>query len=352
MARPVFDLRPMSTGDILDRTIRIYRRDFLHNLAIVAIPYLIVIPLALLFQSNQPTPGNPRAFLRPAILGPLAILGLAYAWLSFMSMGALARSVSERFLGESPTVSASYQAVLRRTLSLIWAYFLAFLVWGGLGVVAILSIVLAAALHPVVGVAAAIAIVGVGLVFFLRFLLVTQVIVIENVRGRAALQRSWNLMRGNFWRGALIFLFMVVLGIIFGVVLGIPAGLLIGWIGGLGGRILEQVVNQLANILMMPIAGIAFTLVYYNSRIRNEGFDLEMMAQNLGVPAAPAAVASTGTPEPPLAQEPAPPPARPAPAPRAPTGSVKTCPQCGTQMPMIRPYCPKCQTRVPYRSAR
>jgi hypothetical protein len=46
-------------------------------------------------------------------------------------MGALARSISERYLGETPTVGGSYGAVLRRTFSLIWAYILASLVWGG-----------------------------------------------------------------------------------------------------------------------------------------------------------------------------------------------------------------------------
>ena len=35
MLSPTFDLQPMSTGDILDRTIRLYRRHFLHTLAIV-----------------------------------------------------------------------------------------------------------------------------------------------------------------------------------------------------------------------------------------------------------------------------------------------------------------------------
>jgi hypothetical protein len=381
----MYDLQPMSIGDILDRTVRLYRQGFLHNIAIVAIPYILLIPVGVLFfGSTLATTGDPRMLLRPGILGLFAILLVAYVWLTFVSMGALARSVSERYLGGTPTVAGSYGAVLRRTLSLIWAYLLAFLVWGGIGILAALLIGAVMFMSPILGVVSAVVIGLIVLVAFVRFLLITQAIVIEDIRGVAALQRSWSLMRGNFWRAVLIFVFAIVVSIVMTLVLNIPGGVAAGVIGGTVGAIVSQVFSQLSQILLTPVIAIAITLLYYDSRIRNEAFDLEVMAQNLGVatgepdlapaeweagplpaevrmpsPAAPVPLAPTAPPSSPPSSRPAAPsaarPARPAAAPGAaprPVGAFKTCPQCKAQVPAIKPNCPKCGTRVPYRSAR
>jgi hypothetical protein len=383
MATPIFDLQPMTIGDILDRTVRLYRRGFLHNIAVVAVPYILLIPAAVLFGSTLHMRGDPRMLLRPGMMGMLGILGLAFVWLSFMSMGALARSVSARYLGETPTVGGSYGAVLRRTFSLIWAYILGAFVWGGLGILMVMTFAFAMFLGPVVAAVVGLVVVVLFLVTFIRFLLITQIIVIEDIRGVAALQRSWNLMRGNFWRTVLIFIFYVVVSIVLAFVLNFPGGILAGLVGGSIGAVINQVFSWLSQILLTPVLAIAITLLYYDSRIRNEAFDLEVMAQNLGV-----ATGGAGAPsapweaEPPLVEEPLPPPAappRPAPVPRASVPSApppprpapaaapqraagapgprpsaspfKTCPQCKAQVPAIKPNCPKCGARVPYRSA-
>jgi hypothetical protein len=323
-------------------------------------------------------------FMRPGIFVLLAIFGVAYVWLTFLSMGALAQSVSERYLGETPTVAGSYGAVLRRTLSIIWAYILAFLVWGGVGILAVLIIGAMMFMSPIIGVVGAIVIGLIALVAFVRFLLITQVIVIEDIRGVSALQRSWSLMKGNFWRAVLIFVFAIVVAIVLSLILNIPGGIVAGLMGGTIGAIVGQVFSQLSQILLTPVFGIAITLLYYDSRIRNEAFDLEVMAQNLGIATGGLDLPPVGgEAEPPPAEEPAPPPAAPprsAPAPRPsppppsrpvvapsalpprpagasrgaprPVGDFKTCPQCNAQVPAIKPNCPKCGTRVPYRPAR
>ncbi len=92
MAERIFDLQPMSVGDILDRTVRIYRRYFLHALAIAAVPYLVFAPLAWMEALGD---GD----------GFSGVLN----WLKFvllsLSTAALNRSISERCLGGSPTLS-------------------------------------------------------------------------------------------------------------------------------------------------------------------------------------------------------------------------------------------------------
>jgi hypothetical protein len=139
----------------------------------------------------------------------------------------------------------------------------------------------------------------------------------------------------------LILIFAAVLGGILGLVLSVPVGI----VAGLGSNpvaraVVQQVVQQLGNILAVPFGSIAFTLLYYDSRIRKEAFDLEMMARDLG------AAAPRVAPPPRSAAAPveAGPSGRTLPAP------FKTCPNCGVQVPPVRPTCPNCGTPVPFRS--
>jgi hypothetical protein len=391
MAAPVFDLQPMSIGDILDRTVRLYQRSFLHTLGIVSVPYLLLVPLLAVFGSVLWATRDPRAFLRPAVLAGVFFVLLAFFWLNFVSMGALARSVSERYLGRTPSLRTAYAPVLRRGGSLIWAYCLGFLMGGGvflLGVGVPIGIaaavirysVLLFVLFGLVAIAGAIAAVRI----FFRFLLVTQVIVIEDVRGADALRRSWKLMQGNETRAFLVSLFGMVVGYIVGLVLRLPTSILAGLHPGPAMAILNGVAGGIAQIVSIPFVSIPFTLLYYDGRIRKEAFDLEMMARNLGAPGRPAGPeagmapipgvsapmgrpAGPGAPKARMGQPPSAP-ARPAPgpeetplvpptapappaAPRGPAGPFKVCPKCGAQVSLVRPTCPGCGTPVPFRPA-
>ena len=379
MAAPVFDLQPMSIGDILDRTVRLYQRSFLHTLGIVAVPYLVIVPLVAVVGSLAWVRRDPRALLSPEVIGGIVLLALAFFWLNFVSMGALARSVSERYLGGAPGLWACYAPVLQRSGALLHAYVLSFLAGGGvfalgvilpivLGALLLRTSVLLFLLFGLIALPGAYASVRI----FFRLLLVTQVIVIEDVRGSEALRRSWKLMQGNETRAFLVSLFGGVVAYIVSLVLRLPTSILAGPKPGPGMAILGGVMSGIGQIVSVPFVSIPFTLLYYDGRIRREAFDLEMMAQNLGTPgrSAPAAgSAPMSTPEAPIAGAAgaAPPPVRPAgtlgtvvappPPPQRPTGSTgglgafKICPKCGAQVSLMRPVCPSCGTAVPFRPA-
>lgn len=379
----------MSTGDILDRTVRLYRRHFLHTVAIVGVPYLLIVPFSALTGGLAwgAGPGSPGLSATVVAAGVLFVL--AYFWLSCVSMGALARSVSERFLGGTPGIWTAYAPVLRRGLSLIWAYLLISLAASvplGAGAAAFFAALFVAQRFPAaLGYAAAVAVglvavvllaLGVRIVF--STFLVTQVIVIEGVRGLAAVKRSWALMpRAGIVKAGIILVFGIVVAIIISFVFNIPGALVMALDLGWWTTILGMLLDGLGQVLAAPIMMIALTLLYYDRRIRQEAFDLEMMAANLGGSpgrAAPAAIRTTPVPPlpaPPRAAAPAatppaapraaaaPPPqaasavapepaaARPA-APSRPTGSSRVCPQCGARVPNILSTCGTCRTPVPF----
>ena len=45
--------------------------------------------------------------------------------------------------------------------------------------------------------------------------------------------------------------------------------------------------QQAATIVLTPIVAVIATLLYYDARIRNEGFDLEVMTAELNAPSLP-----------------------------------------------------------------
>jgi hypothetical protein len=49
--------------------------------------------------------------------------------------------------------------------------------------------------------------------------------------------------------------------------------------GSLTGDVVSGVLSGLAGLLLYPLQAIAVTLLYYDLRIRKEGFDLEMLTR-------------------------------------------------------------------------
>jgi hypothetical protein len=121
---------------------------------------------------------------------------------------------------------------------------------------------------------------------------VTQAIVLEGKNALAALGRSWQLVRGSFWRVLGIYLLLTLLVI---VLTAVPGGILNNVIVFIFNdpiadfviqQALSQLVNYLTQILILPISLLAFTLLYYDIRVRKEGYDMELMAQQFNVPLA------------------------------------------------------------------
>jgi hypothetical protein len=289
---------PMSVGGILDRTFTIYRENFIRFLAIAAIVY---VPIALLQISSgylllssidaeqnmvTPTEGlvpaeevkdfNPPGksmagddagpVIQTGFYGDVAV-ALTTALLGIIGnalcSGALLRNISEYYLGREASVGEAYSYVLPKLATLLWASVL-------VAIVIMLGFLL---------------LVVPGIIFGLWFALVTPAIVVEDLRATKAMSRSKRLASGNLGK---IFGTLFVVGIISFIISGA-----IGWGFGrlsatLFGQsqirmIMPQFAEMAGQIVVAPIWAVATVLLYYDLRIRKEGFDLEMMAQEMDV---------------------------------------------------------------------
>ena len=114
--------------------------------------------------------------------------------------------------------------------------------------------------------------------------LATQAVVMEGYKPLSALKRSFDLVRGNWWRTFTAWALIILVTIGLSLIIGLPLGALTGAIGleGLVGRTIETLVNMIAGVIIAPIPGIAGALIYLNLRARNDDYDIETLSQEMG----------------------------------------------------------------------
>jgi hypothetical protein len=104
----------------------------------------------------------------------------------------------------------------------------------------------------------------------------------------AALGRAWRLSAGNRWRifgiQVRLFILNLVLSLLIGGIFGgiAAAGAQSGSPGQAGlASVVQSLVNFASTIIWAPVEWIAFTVLYYDLRVRKEAFDLQLAAEAL-----------------------------------------------------------------------
>jgi glycerophosphoryl diester phosphodiesterase family protein len=320
------DLRPLSLGELLDRTFRLYRNHFALFVGIMAMPAAILLPINMLSLSRQTTqmsaavnaPAAPPSLpavgvIVGAIFGAMlsmAVLATIYS----IAVAAASAAVSDVYLGRAATIRGSFQRIRGRfwrlvgvasniILRLLGLALLPILVIGGSAV----GIGYAVAggtsspifvLFAVMGLFLAIlAAVVLYIVIGLRYAVSIPIVMVEDLGVLATIRRSVFLTRGR--RGQ-IFLTILVAGMIASVgvyVFEMPftIAMMVSAVRGHASLWLAFATaasGAIGSALTGPISMIAIVLLYYDSRIRKEAFDLQFMMATLDRPAPAAGTVS------------------------------------------------------------
>ena len=113
------------------------------------------------------------------------------------------------------------------------------------------------------------------------------VVIVEGHRSMGALRRSYGLVRRSEWRiiGNLAVYLLVGIGLI--LVLFLPFWLVSLGIAPDATTVLSQVVQRIgsiiAGVVALPVSFIAATLLYYDLRVRNEGYNVVRLSKEMGV---------------------------------------------------------------------
>src|SRR5437879_7188931 len=134
------ELRPLSLGELLDRTFTLYRNHFWLFVGIMALPQLVIVILSLLLQrfmspflavpassGSPPAPAEMARILGGFFFGAL-VGGVVYYIVYAMALGATTFAVSDVYLGRPATVQSAYRNVRGRFWSLLGLIFLILLV--------------------------------------------------------------------------------------------------------------------------------------------------------------------------------------------------------------------------------
>ena len=296
-------LRPLSIGELLDRTFSLYRQNFK-----LFVGVSILGPVAMLcYQMAAAAVGVGSAHSgviqnRGSIIVTV-IAGVIFYMVGYsISLAATVRAVAAVYLGKAIRIGEAYASAKGRVLRVFGVLFAAGAI-GGLGGMLIFGLGIAimtgavaggkAAAGPpgaivgaIVGTVAVIASILMAIRFAMRYALSLQACVVENLTVGASLKRSKVLTKGAYKRVvtvmvvcsvvvmALAFLFVALAQVTLYLLAPRGAGIF-------ANQVATQIAHLISGVLGAPLATIAMSLVYYDERVRKEAFDLQFLMESL-----------------------------------------------------------------------
>jgi hypothetical protein len=252
-------LRVRTATEIVDAAFKLYTRNLGQYILITGVAYSPSLIGSLVFRADQ---GDDIG----TAIGTLMTLLITVVAMVLMT-GTVTALGSRAYLDESVDVAAAARHAVRRIPALLISAILTGVLW----IVGFLCFI-------------------VGFFYVAsRFFATYPVIVLENKGVLGAFGRSSRLTDGRMWH-------------VFGTLLLVYAIYLFGSLAvsalaiATSSFVVLTLVSTLYTIVAFPIVALATMVLYYDLRIRAEGFDLERMAQGLD-PAAPVAASVPPSPD-------------------------------------------------------
>ena len=298
-------MRPLNFGEILDVAIKIVTRNALTLFKLVAV---IVIPLQIfsalvlastgedlstgsMFSPTQPDVTITQDEFWRLIAGYVVVIVVNFIG-GTLATAACYRAVGDAYLGGKPGWRESLSYGVRRLHSVVWITLLITLAVGGIVFVGLFGASLVAG---ILGGGAAFLIVVVAffgllpLVLWLYFAwsVAVPAFMSEDARGTKAMTRSFRLVKGRWWS---VFGIQIVsslaIGIIASILSVIPEIVLLGDLGDsdIASVAIRGLGTAVASIITTPFVAAVTVVLYFDLRVRKEGFDLQLLAQQIGVP--------------------------------------------------------------------
>lgn len=264
-------LRPLRIGEVLDAAIKIYLRNagqLFRSVLAVVVPVQILTALVQSSAISGGTVVNGRltGVQQGGYLAAQLVIGVLTGLTALLASGACFKAVSDAYMGEAPNWRDSLRFAFGKLGSLLW-----------LTVIVVVILILAF-----------IALVLPGIYLGVAFAVALPVLLVEDIRGFKALSRSFQLTKGRWWPTFGTLLVALVLLYVVGIVIGlIFAALASAIISGSSSNlvlfvVISAVLGIISRTLTTPFFAACATVIYYDLRVRKEGYDLELLARDIG----------------------------------------------------------------------
>ncbi|MBI1928439.1 hypothetical protein HYR99_29870 [Candidatus Poribacteria bacterium] len=247
-------LQPMTISDIFSRSMHLYQENFLKLVTIVApgaVAELIIFHLIV--GNRYEDIRSPDRLKEPEVMGALLLYAVMALFLSSIVTAAGTIVISERFLNREMTIGQAYLRVLDSLFPLVGAL-----------ICFAISVFIGFMLFLIPGIIA-----------YVWFCLTAPVVMIEGEGGLGALKRSRVIIKGYFGKTFLVVASLAIIQIV--VTMTLPN--LIGRLSNV--YILVSLFSNTLALLIEPFKIAATTMLYYDLRIRKEGYTLHIMAEEL-----------------------------------------------------------------------
>lgn len=292
------DLRPMEFGEILDGALSLFRRHFGLFLKLSLTVMWVPVAFGLYFRTRffgaaAAGPEQAMAILQSEIVPIMlwfVVLAVFYVCAMLLLTAGSIRIISDSYLGREPRFSEVWRFGIAKVVPL-------FLVGLGKGLLIVVVSVLCGIVFAVTvglgkslgaGVVALLVFMemagSVWLVFYVicGYMVTTPAVVLESLPSAFdSFGRSWELTRDAKLR-------MLGLAVVGWLISSLLPAVVAQVIGALvlqiipGAQFVWPVVSSAFPIVVAPILPCILTLAYYDLRVRREGFDLQLLSEQLG----------------------------------------------------------------------
>jgi MFS family permease len=305
-------LRPMSTGELMDRTLVLYKKHFklFVGIATLGPATYLLFQLLTIGSAAVPTAAPNRANPFSAASVGFGFFAGFFVMLAGMAIshGATVRAVAAVHLGLPIGIIEAYRSLRGKIFRILGVFFCMGLlaglaVIGAVVLIAILSVALSSLrlvdsskegqiFAFVIGFGAVVMVGIAALVVWVRYALAIACCVVEDLGVRKSIKRSSFLSKGSRFRIFLVYIVFVLLSAMLGAALGALVGRLGLLLPSVTARlVIIYIASFVVGTLTGPLATIGIALVYYDERVRKEAFDLQLMMSSLEPPAQPATAA-------------------------------------------------------------
>jgi hypothetical protein len=281
--RRTFNLAPLTVADILDQTFQLLKANW-KQISLATLVYAVPAGLvsALVYIVGGSGSGTFADFGSLAGIGGAAdelssdaqaivdisgiVLLLFFVLLQPFVQGAVVRLVASSYLGRDMTAGEALKGVRK-----LWPSFV--------GVAILTALITFSGIFGLI----------IGIVFTWTLCTAANPIVaIEEEGAINAIGRSWALMKTRLFTYTGTRILVLVITQILAIALYIIPSEIAGLLDGAGvaavGWFIETLAAVVVQLVVFPITAIAATLIYFDSRVRNEAFDLQFMAARLPEP--------------------------------------------------------------------
>ncbi|MGI8633015.1 MAG: hypothetical protein ACR2NA_10795 [Solirubrobacterales bacterium] len=266
-------LKPLGVGEVLDAAVTVFRRNWqplVTTVAVVAVPIYFLVFLVSLgmpdgaqtgFTINQDGTTSFNEDEIATVVGLTVVIQLLTLAAYLLAVAGCFRAVADAYLGQEADWQVSLRFAVRRALPLLWLF-----------IVLYVAVVVGFLLLIIPGIWLAVS-----------FSVAIPAMLIGERRGTQALKRSFRLVRGRWWPTAGTLIVAYLLTIVVSFIVAIPLGIV--GLSGADSQAVAGLANLVANVasamITLPFFAAVITVLYVDLRVRKEGFDLQLLADQL-----------------------------------------------------------------------